>query len=190
MTRVSLQVHALGTELQDLAMRWANEAGLHLAIERYFPAYEVVELDVERSASAVELTHAIGRVALGRRPFNMNAATPHQFASLNHGCLFVSVEHAGGDGLRESLVGGVTEDGEDLRLWRRLIRQARKPMHRGASIRNPATGATRPAPSHLHTRGAHDLAAAGTRMLAIAGTNEFVFDDCASVIAERRECSV
>ena len=90
------------------------------------------------------------------------------------------VIHISADGLRESLVGGVTEDLETLRLWRRLIRQARRGMHKGASARHPATGETRPALSHLHTQGAHDLALSGTRMLAIAGGTEYLFDDCAT----------
>jgi hypothetical protein len=58
-------------------------------------------------------------------------------------------------------------------------------IHQGASIQNLTSEATISAPSHLHTQGAHDLAVGGTRMLAIAGSNEILFEDCATGTVER-----
>jgi hypothetical protein len=82
------------------------------------------------------------------------------------------------EGLRESALGGATDDRETLRVWRRVIKHARSEMHVGASIRNPQTGAMDRIPDHRHTSGAHELARQGVKMLAAAGWNEFEFDDC------------
>lgn len=50
-------------------------------------------------------------------------------------------------------------------------------MHKGAVVRNPISGAESRLPNHLHTQGAHALAAQGLPMLAGGGWVEYVFDD-------------
>ncbi len=53
-------------------------------------------------------------------------------------------------------------------------------MHKGAVARNPALGAAQRLSAHLHTLGAHELAEQGVKMLAVAGWNEYAFDDIAA----------
>ena len=103
--------------------------------------------------------------------------TPEDFAEGKLDCLAVSIGHRDETGLRESALGGATQRHNVLRTWRALIRTAKSEMHKGAVVRNPALGAAQRLPAHLHTLGAHELAEQGVTMLAVAGWNEYAFDD-------------
>jgi hypothetical protein len=80
-------------------------------------------------------------------------------------------------GLRESSIGGVSDDMPTLKLWRSIVRFAKAGMHTGAVVRNPRTGAEQERPHHRHTQGAHVLASEGLPMRAVAGWVEYVFTD-------------
>lgn len=121
----------------------------------------------------------IDRVALCRAAPDLTATTAHEFVSRNAGSLFLSIGPRDQEGLRESALGGVTEEQETLRIWRELIRNAKSAMHTGATVWNPESNDEARLPKHLHTPGAHELAASGVRILPAAGWNEFKFDDCA-----------
>lgn len=68
----------------------------------------------------------------------------------------------------------------DLMPWKSLLRKLRQGSHKGASVINPQTGTSTHLPSHRHTSSAHDLATCGVKMLAVAGWNEYLFDDLAT----------
>jgi hypothetical protein len=175
--KVQVQFHADPREAVSLGLRWARQHDLRAVLEQFFPVYRAVEPSGDDpSATGMEV---IDRVALCRADPDLTATTAHEFVSRNPGCLFLSIGSHGDDWLRESALGGVTEEQETLRIWRDLIGKAKSAMHTGATTRNPASGAEETLPRHLHTPGAHELAARGVRILAVAGWNEFKFDDCA-----------
>lgn len=178
MPKVQIQFHADRREAVLLAVTWARDHGLTAVLERFFPAYEALEVPDGELSATLEKLPQIDRVALCRTDPDLGAGTSHEFVSRNPSSLFLSIGSHGEDGLRESALGGVTQDAETLRIWRNLIRSAKSRMHIGAQVRNRAADAVRRAPAHLHTPGAHDLAARGVPMLAAAGWNEFEFDDC------------
>jgi hypothetical protein len=82
------------------------------------------------------------------------------------------------DGLRATALTGRMGDEEVLRWWVALARDAIADMHQGAWATEPSGGRTHIA-DHVHTAGAHDLAASGVRMLAATGSTVFEFDDLA-----------
>jgi hypothetical protein len=155
-----------------MALGWARSHALTVVAERFSPRYRA-RLAVDDPAG-----DRIDRVALCRGEPDIAAESAHDFVTRNRDCLFLTVGRQEDDGLRESALGGVTEDEETLRIWRRIARDAKAAMHLGATVRNPQSGATQPAPRHLHTPGAHELATRGMTMLAAAGWNVFDFDDC------------
>jgi hypothetical protein len=170
---VQLQFHAEGHEMLELAATWADEYGFRVAAERFFPDYRVVEVDTRDEQAFGKLDH-VDRVAFARQQFDLTASTTQAF--VNADVLFVSVEWPIDGVLRESALGGSTDDDQLLRTWRRIIRRLRQSMHKGASTRG-WTGIAGTAPAHRHTLGAHRLAEQGIRMLGPAGGTEFLFDD-------------
>lgn len=178
MPKVQIQFHADPREAVSLGLRWAREHDLSVVLEQFFPAYRAIEASGGETSTTVEELSRIDRLALCRGTPGLTAATAHEFVSRNPSCLFLSIGPRDEDGLRESALGGVTEEKETLRIWRELIRNAESSMHTGATVRNPALNGAERVPKHLHTPGAHELAANGVPMLAAAGWNEFEFDDC------------
>ncbi len=177
MTSVQLQFHAVGDEMIDLALKWGHEHGLRIAAEHFGPEYRVTTLPLLRVVNASQGPSSIDRLALRQAPLDLSAASAHQFATRNKGCFFVSAEWPTEEGLRESAMGGITDDAELLRTWRRMIRQAETSMHRGARVRSALLGTATAAPAHRHSVGAHELAEQGVKMLPAGGGNEILFDD-------------
>jgi len=177
MPKTSIQFHTDPDEAADLAARWARDHNLVIVVEQFFPEYRVRMADDDRVAHDGSFRR-FDRVSLCRGVVDLSAASAHDFVTRNPGCLFFSIGPRDGEGLRESLLGGATDDRETFDVWKRLIKAAKAEMHLGATVRNPYSEARDSAPRHLHTKGAHDLAKRGVKMLAAAGWNEFVFDDC------------
>lgn len=178
MAKVQIQFHAAPDEAVSLALGWARDYSLSAVLEQFFPAYRAVRATSDGLSPDLSGFQQIDRVALCRSDPDLAATAAHDFVTRNPGCLFLSIGPHGGDGLRESALAGTTDDQESMRKWRDLIRQAKSLMHTGATVRDPASGAEEHLPQHLHTHGAHNLAAQGVPMLAAAGWNEFAFDDC------------
>lgn len=180
MSKVQIQLHVDPNEAVDLAENWTTMVDAMPVVEQFFPEYRAVAADQGAIRSCAERLERIDRVALCSRPPDLEVASPHEFASRNPDCLFLSIGRMTTEGLRESALGGETTHAVTLKAWRGLVRRARADMHKGAVVENPASGATRAAPAHLHTPGAHSLAQEGLPMLATAGWNRFFFEDCAA----------
>jgi hypothetical protein len=175
-----IQFHADPEEAVSLALQLARRNDLTAVLERFFPEYEAVVVGKGGDHAAKQFVQSgqISRVALCRADPDPGATSAQDFLARNTGCMYLSVGPRQGDAVRESALGGVTDDQDTLRLWRRVVRQAKSEMHKGATIRNPFTGDEERSASHLYTQGAHALAANGVRMLAAAGAIEYLFDDC------------
>lgn len=177
MAETSIQFHADPAEAMEFATRWAVKHDLTVIVEQFFPEYRAMRTDSPGAVNG-DSSWRVDRLALCRTDADLTARSAHEFVTRNHDCLFFSVGAHDGEGLRESSLAGSTDDDETLEIWKRLVQGARAEMHSGAKVRNPHTDASAPAPKHLHTERAHYLADKGVKMLAAAGWNEFVFDDC------------
>ena len=180
MAKVQLQFHADPHEAVELGLMWAGEHGLAAVAERFFPRYEAVE-GTGSAAGLIRRLGSVDRVALCRDAPDVTATSAHEFAARNADCLFLMIGGRSEEGVRESALGGVSEDPELLRTWRSLVRRAGAAMHSGATVRNPMSDRETRKPAHLHSPGAHELARNGVPMLASAGWNEYTFDDCAQL---------
>ena len=179
MTHFTLPLHATSEELVALAAGWAREHGLHVSIERYHPRYSPAALAPEADlGAAIAAFEPVRRICLRRGEFDVNATTDIDHLVRNPNCLVMVLEPLTEDGLRATALTGRMGDEEVLRWWVAVVREAIAGMHQGAAATTPG-GARMPVPDHVHTAGAHDLAAAGVPMLAATGPAVFQFDDLA-----------
>ncbi|MCG8915241.1 hypothetical protein L6E12_05480 [Actinokineospora sp. PR83] len=179
MTNQQWQFHADPRELLGWAQRWVTDHGLHAVVQGITPDHRVrPAADGDVAAAAAALGARVDRVCLHPAPPVLGAPAPHLYLAANPEVLVLDLAHPTPGGLRQSVLGLESEDEETLKLWRKLLRQAKAGTHAGASMIGPQ-GDTAPARSSRHTPGAHDLAASGVPMLALAGTVRFVFDDVA-----------
>ena len=174
---VGFHFHAESRELVGLAEGWAARDGLVVAVERFFPDYVVEMVDGAEVASAVVRIGEVDRVVFGLASLDVRAGSSLEMLDRNPECMALLIGRLGSEGLRESWLHGRAGDEGTQRLWRRIVRRERARMHRGARVRGVNTGIVEPQPSHRHTPGAHALAEQGVTMLALAGGNEYVFDD-------------
>lgn len=180
MSATTFQFHADPHEAWELACRWASEYGLRLAAEQFFPDYRVAAFAPDAGASIeAQGLQQIDRLVLCKGTPDLHASTTHEFVTRNQDCLYFSIGQKTDGAVRESALSGQTEDQDMLQIWKQLIRRARSEMHKGAEVRDPYSGRTRRLPNHRHTSGAHELFARGVRMLAAAGSTEYIFDDVA-----------
>jgi hypothetical protein len=179
MTHFTLALHATREELIALAARWAKEQGLHIGIERYFPRYSPAALPFGANlGAAIAAFEPVRRICLRRGGFDVSATTEIEHLIRNPDCFVMVLEPLTEDGLRATALTGRMGDEEVLRWWVALARDAIGEMHQGAVATEPSGGRTR-MPDHVHTTGAHDLAASGVPMLAATGSTVFQFDDLA-----------
>jgi hypothetical protein len=176
-SKVQIQFHADPAEAISLGLQWASDYGLTPVIEWFFPEYRAAlasEDDIARDAGIGD----ISRLALCKRAPDLSVPTAHEFTKRNPDCLYLSIGRREKDTLRESALGGSTDDAETKRLWKAVVRDARSIMHTGAVVRDPGSRAAQHMSRHLHTSGAHILAEQRVRMLPAAGWTEFEFLDC------------
>jgi hypothetical protein len=177
MTHFTLPLHATREELIALAASWAVEHELHLSIERYFPRYSPAALplgaDLEAAIAALE---PVRRICLRRGGFDVSATNEIDHLIRNPDCFVMVLEPLTEDGLRATALTGRMGDEDILRWWVALVREALGDMHQGAWATAPAGGRTQLA-DHVHTVGAHELAADGVPMLAATGGTVFQFYD-------------
>lgn len=177
MTHFTLALHATREELIALAARWAKEHGLHIGIERYYPRYcpAAVPFGANLEATIAQF-EPVRRICLRRGGFDVSATTEFEHLVRNPDSFVMVLEPLTEDGLRATALTGRMGDEEVLRWWVALARDAIVEMHQGAVATAPSGGRT-PMPDHVHTPGAHDLAASGVPMLAATGSTVFQFDD-------------
>jgi hypothetical protein len=176
MTHFTLPLHALREELVALAGGWAVEHELHVALERFFPAYEAVAIrDGDGLEEAVRAFDPVRRLCLRRGSFDIAPTNAHQFLVRNPDCLVMVLEPVSDDGLRATAITSRMADVELLRWWISLVRGATYEMYRGAWATDPESGVRQEVPDHVYTDGARELWAAGVPMLAATGTAVFDF---------------
>jgi hypothetical protein len=178
MWNFTLPLHALPAELVALASRWAAEHDLYLSIERFFPTYAAAAVPLAGDlATAMAGFDPVRRICLRRGVFDVGAISATQHLQRNPEAFVMVLEPQTEDGLRATALHARMGEQEVLRWWIALVREEVAGMHQGASAIDPDGGGRMALPDHVHTPGAHDLAAAGVPMLAASGPAIFEFDD-------------
>lgn len=178
MVAFALPLHALREELVEIAARWAERHELYVAVERFFPTYEVVALALGAElAPAIAEQEPVRRLCLRRGPFFEGAIDERQHLVRNPQSLTIVLEPVSEDGLRATALTAKMGDEAQLAGWAELVRETARGLHRGAWAIDPGRGGRQHVPDHFHTQGAHDLAAAGLPMRSAAGSALFQFYD-------------
>ena len=177
-TAFALTLHATRDELVEIAQGWADLHSLYVAVERFYPTYAAVSLPLAAPvAAAVAEQDPVRRLCLRREPFFDGAINERQQTQWNPECLTIVLHPVSDDGLRATALTARSGDIELLQEWAGLVREKALELHRGAYAIEPEHGGHQHVPEHFHTRGAHDLAAAGVPMLAAAGSAIYEFYD-------------
>lgn len=170
MSGVRFQFHAEPEELlADLLPRWVGDLRVHVAAEVGSAVTPVDGLDL-----IVSPTGSVpDRVVLSFLPFDVSAPSMREALMAHRDALVITVGRRSGHTLRESMVGSTTTDEAALRVWRPLVRRARRDLPAGGTWVGP-TGAEQADRSHRCSHGARRLAADGIRLFAVAGSVRFV----------------
>ena len=177
-TAFALTLHATREELVAIAQEWADQRGLYVAVERFFPTYAAVSLPLAAPiAQAVAEQDPVRRLCLRREPFFDGAMDERQQTVWNPECLTIVLHEVSEDGLRATAFTARSGDIELLTDWADLVRAKALTLHRGAYAIEPELGGRQHVPEHCHTQGAHDLAASGVPMLAASGSAIYEFYD-------------
>ncbi len=165
-------------ELVRIAQQWADEDGLYVAAERFFPTYAAVSLPLAVDlASALAEHEPVRRLCLRREPFFDGAINERQQTQWNPECLTIVLHPVSDDGLRATALTARSGDIDLLEEWAEIVRAKALELHRGAYAIEPEHGGRQHVPDHCHTQGAHDLAAGGVPMLAASGSATYEFYD-------------
>jgi len=176
MASLNFQFHGTQEEVLQMAIGWAKNFDLSVSFEKFFPDY-FVDLIEEKDMGRLGLEVGnIRRIALSLNRIEIDATSPIEFLDKNPDCFVLTLGQANENELRESSATAMTNDDESLSTWKKIIRQAKSEMKKGACVFNPANNVRVVAKNHWYTKGALELANAGVKMLAAAGWVEYEFD--------------
>jgi hypothetical protein len=177
-TAFALTLHGTREELIQIAQEWADEHGLYVAAERFFPTYAAVSLPLAVDlAAAIAEQEPISRICLRREPFFDGAINERQHTQWNPECLTIVLHEVSDDCLRATALTARSGDVDLLNGWADLVREQALTLHHGAYAIEPEHGGRQHVPDHCHTPGAHDLATSGVAMLAASGSAIYEFYD-------------
>lgn len=177
MTKISIQFHACRDEIATWVAGWAQEFGLAVAVESFFPKCSARLCSIGGLAAELDGSSDISRVSLGLVPMDFSAASALDFMRANPNVLTVSLGMQSQAELREAALSAMTDDSESIRIWRAIRVRLKGSLLSGSTVVNPISGAGQRAKGHYYSAGAPELAKRGVRLLAPAGWNEYRLDD-------------
>lgn len=168
--RISLQFHGSRSEVYTMARGWASTFQLALAVEVFFPTYQVTLIggDALVDGSAVHIDD-IDRISIGPAPIDLSVSSTLDYSRKNPDLLFILLGKQSETILRETVISGMTEDPTLARTWRRLRDQARRSMSKGMLAENVVSGAQAKLDSRRYTAEAKRLADTGVKL--VSGTD-------------------
>lgn len=177
MPAIELEFHALPEEVLPLVVAFVDDASAYVAAI-HFPPYRAFAVD-RASLEETFLDPSVRDLAFTTSVPSLPLVGTKQFLDQNPGALSLDIGRRDEGGLRESWLTARTDDQADLAVWRKLAARVRKITRTGATVVNPATGATARARNHRFSVGAKALARDGIPMLTIVGLsgNRYRFED-------------
>jgi len=175
MPKISLAFHAVADELVAWAGEWCREHQLHMVLERFSREPRGVAVDDANIDAAIRDLGGWNRMWLSPQPLTVAPGKRPPIAGHPHRLSVYAGELTEG-GLRESGLGATTATGPTLQTWRAIVKSAKSKMRKGAWVINPVFGGKSRLKDHYFSEGALALSRSGTKMLAVAGWNEYVFD--------------
>jgi hypothetical protein len=175
--QITVSVFATRDEIRDWLACQAGRFGLHFALVRYWPEFEVVPLadwsDFEQHKDAEQWRE----VWIDLRPLRHRCQGQLDCCSQNKDRLALHLPDRRPEGLREGSLGTLSEDPAHLRVWRAVIRYFRKQSTAGMWVLNPPSRA-RGFYKHLrYSPGIAELHRQGLQLLPFAGDNRVFIEE-------------
>ena len=167
MSDISIQFHALPSDLVPLVKEFVSERQLHV-VGMSFPPFSAMEIPNERIEQAL-LDGRYRRFAFTEEKPVSPIASQKQFGERHPCALILDVGRQSSSGLEQSRLACRTLDLPMPNVWRGFAQRLRSVTTAGAVAINPDTGATALMPNFRYTLGAKTLSQSGVPMLSAAG---------------------
>jgi hypothetical protein len=176
MVRMNLQFHADSGELiGELLPRWLSDVDYFYAVRRLDGSI-VDRRGLHGPVAFVGDRAEVADIFISLRPFIAAGETDLKFMRSNPGFLVASVSHVTDRCLRESHLGSLAVEQDSVAAWLTVLRKAKRELLKGAVIVG-VDGERRIDAHHRYTPRAAELWRQGIRMLSVAGSVAYDFDD-------------
>jgi hypothetical protein len=163
--RVTLSFHGARDDIYSMVCPWVAEFQLTLIGEEFFPRYQVTRLEVGEVSRSCDSMGRLNRISLHLGDVDLSADSGLAFVDRNPDGMLITLGSEDVSGLRETLLGAMTDNVPAMRIWKKLRDRARRSMGKGSWIVNKAAGTRVRDDAHLYTSGAKDLQDQGVPIL-------------------------
>jgi hypothetical protein len=162
MMKTTLSFHGSRDDISSLLSPWISELQVMVVGEQFFPAYRVNLLEKGLSSATLQ---ALNRISLHLGNVDLSASSALSFIEKNSTGLLVTLGRQDPRGLRESLLGAMTDDRVAMGMWRKVRNDLQKSLAKGAWVVNTGTGTRVRDDAHLYGPGAKQLQDEGVPIL-------------------------
>ena len=174
MAKINVQFHGLPGELIEFAKVCATENKLFSVGMVFSPDFKA---NVIEDYAALQNIEKIDRICLCRTKPDLSAKSVLEFSRINPDCFSLSIGKYDDEGLVESWIGANTDNNDDLKIWRKIVKQLKEITLEGAWVVNPHTNAKEFYKNHRYTKAAKKIADEGVAIKPLAGWNYFILDE-------------
>ncbi|NEA34822.1 hypothetical protein [Streptomyces sp. SID13031] len=162
MMKTTLSFHGSRDDISSLLSPWVAELQVKVVGEQFFPNYRADLLKEDLSSTALQ---SLNRISLQRGTVDLSVSSASSFIDRNSTGLLVALGRQDPRGLRESLLGAMTDDGVAMRMWKKVRNDLHRSLARGAWVVNTVTGTRTRDDGHLYGPGAKQLQNEGVPIL-------------------------
>ena len=174
MNTINIQFHILPKELIGFIENWTKEYDFRVVVIKLFPfSSQEIKDFVGLKDSETELNQ-LKFIYLGKSSPDLSESDNYAFTAKNPNYLSIHLGKLTNEGLIQSSVGGITDNLEYAKIWRKIIKNIRKNTSTGLWIVNPNINVKEFDKNARFSNGAYDLAKEGVKLLQIAGWNYYV----------------
>ena len=178
MSSINVQFHALREELFHFIENWSKSFNFYIIQVKLFPETSAHLVPDFNEFKENDLrTQETDFIYLGLSPPDLSITKNHDFLDKNPNYLNIHLGKISDEGLRESSVGGITNDSEVLKIWKKITANVRKETSTGLWIINPVLMKKGFEKRARFTQGAYNLAKNGVKLLPAAGWNYYTIKE-------------
>lgn len=175
--QATVSVFATRDEIRDWLASQAGRFDLHFALVRYRPEFEVVPLAAWGEFDQFKAAEQWREVWIDLRAVRHRCKGQMDCCSQNKDRLALQWPEMRPEGLREGVLGTLSEDEVHLRVWRAVIRYFRKQTTAGMWVLNPSSRARGFYKNIRYSSGIAELHRQGLQLLPFAGSNRVFIEE-------------
>lgn len=167
MASITIQFHALVSELKEFTKKCAEHYDINMVAVKYFP-FKVRKIG-EDELDEVFDDIAYREVAFTLVPPDLSASSGLRFVEQNSDVLFLNIGRLSEKGLKESCLSTITDNFQAMKIWRKIASDLKKITDVGVIAVSSDTGIKVNAKNHRFSQGAKEFYENGVTILPIAG---------------------